>query len=424
MKKWYKLSVYFALLCVLHAFSMELEPEYESGSEEEMPVDYTADQIAVLQNVKKIIDTAQGPSKEAKLYYAARRIRQLLEEDNKKSENQAFSLLNRLDTNSTIINALAETFVYEDKTKATLALATAAGWQWLAQELENHENETVDTDREEAYDHIFEIVRKGNSKEFNFIYEYLKDLDDSTFLAHLDITGRDVLSYAAEGGNAIIIKELLSLDEVKNNINIKSLVGLTPLMYAIVEGHEKAVKALLDNGALVNDGDTIGNTPLMLAIVHGRNSLIPLLLEKNPNLEAKNDEGKTALTIAVQQNAPLIISSLLDKGVDVNTRDNEGNTPLMEAARLGDYNLVHRLLTSGAKADAQNDQGFTALMKLIENASNHTNKKLLLQTAKELVFATNVHKASTEEQTALSLAQEYFPELIPAIEEQMKVKKK
>jgi ankyrin repeat protein len=63
----------------------------------------------------------------------------------------------------------------------------------------------------------------------------------------------------------------------------------TPLYLAALEGQDKAVSLLLDNGALVNTTDSFMNTPLHAAAMRGHVGVAALLLERGANQFQVND---------------------------------------------------------------------------------------------------------------------------------------
>ena len=83
------------------------------------------------------------------------------------------------------------------------------------------------------------------------------------------------------------------------------LRGMTPLLWAAVEGDEDTVAALLEGGASLEKTAFGGWTPLMMASYNGRTDVVEMLLrppgrEVGADHTAKNNLGKTALEYAEQ----------------------------------------------------------------------------------------------------------------------------
>ena len=64
---------------------------------------------------------------------------------------------------------------------------------------------------------------------------------------------------------------------------------------AVASGDVVSVKALLDQGAAVDETDDNGTTPLLLATAQGRTDIVRLLLERGADPNAADQSGRTAL---------------------------------------------------------------------------------------------------------------------------------
>jgi len=161
--------------------------------------------------------------------------------------------------------------------------------------------------------------------------------------------------------------------------------GLTPLLFAIRQGHTDSVNVLLDAGADVNQvsaGD--GTSPLLMAIINGHFDLAELLIEKGADVTRASDAGVTPLYAVInvqwgpksmypqpqaqhqQQRSYLdIMKLLLGKGADLNARvhrkvwytsfntdlsgvDEIGATPFWRAAYASDVEAMRLLVAYGA----------------------------------------------------------------------------
>ncbi len=161
--------------------------------------------------------------------------------------------------------------------------------------------------------------------------------------------------------------------------------GLTPLHFAIRQGHADAVKLLLESGADLNQvtgGD--GTSPLLMAVINGQLDLAMFLLERGANPRLASDNGVTPLYAALnvhwapkalypqpraytQQKVSYIdvMRALVAKGVDVNARlkkkvwysgynfdlsgvDEIGATAFWRAAYASDVEAMKLLVAHGA----------------------------------------------------------------------------
>jgi ankyrin repeat protein len=72
--------------------------------------------------------------------------------------------------------------------------------------------------------------------------------------------------------------------------------GLTPLLFAVREGHLEAVQQLLEAGANINhvsEGDH--TSPLLMAAINGRFDMAKMLLDKGADVKLASDAGATPL---------------------------------------------------------------------------------------------------------------------------------
>jgi ankyrin repeat protein len=131
---------------------------------------------------------------------------------------------------------------------------------------------------------------------------------------------------------------------VDRNYGLNELIvahgGLTPLLYAVRQGHRESTEALLKAGADVNAlsaGDK--TSPLLMAIINGHFDLAKTLLDKGANPNASSLQGVTPLYAVLniewapkalypqpqahkqQQVGYLeLMQLLIDRGADVNAR--------------------------------------------------------------------------------------------------------
>ena len=87
---------------------------------------------------------------------------------------------------------------------------------------------------------------------------------------------------------------------------------MTPLHYAVVEGHTEVVELLIANGANVNAKDEEGWTPLHLTAYWGGKEITELLIAKGADVNAKNTWIGTPLDIATHPENPIDTAETAD----------------------------------------------------------------------------------------------------------------
>ena len=122
---------------------------------------------------------------------------------------------------------------------------------------------------------------------------------------------------------------------------------------AAQDGHKKAVRALLEHGADVDQARTDGTSPLFMAAQEGHLHVVQALLEWGANVDrASNGDGITPLLAACYRGHLGIVKALLARGADVNLeREDASVNPLMAAAENGYLKIFDVLLEHGADID-------------------------------------------------------------------------
>jgi ankyrin repeat protein len=173
--------------------------------------------------------------------------------------------------------------------------------------------------------------------------------------------------------------------------------GLRAIHFAARQGSVESMKALLDAGVDINQGDVDKNSPLLLAILNSHYDLAQVLIDHGAKPNVANKDGRAALLTAVEMRtmdwsprpfrrdtdkltATDIIHSLVDHGADVNqqltassaierfAQDHgdknlaEGATPFMRAARSVDMELMQYLISKGADPKHASKSGLNALL--------------------------------------------------------------
>ncbi len=139
---------------------------------------------------------------------------------------------------------------------------------------------------------------------------------------------------AAAQGKTDELTTVLASEAV--DINATNDAGQTPLHLAIANGHDEAVRALVEKGADVNAPNKLSS--------YGYKSKLKTQLD-----------GATPLDEAAKQKYVQIAKYLIQNGADVNARSTYGNTPL-HFAYFADNNqaMIDLLTAAGGQMDARN----------------------------------------------------------------------
>jgi ankyrin repeat protein len=185
--------------------------------------------------------------------------------------------------------------------------------------------------------------------------------------------GQTALMWAAAEAHGAVVEALI---EGGADMRARSNSGLTPFMFAVRKGDMRSVRAMLAAGADVNEqrpGDFA--TPLLVAIINGHEDLVDLLLEKgaNPNVEGGTTDlsvqGSRARPFKIVLKTPSYRDQLKDVGTEGgNGANNSWGRPLQAAVHVANWHIsdefiavnidrmrvIRSLLKHGADVNARN----------------------------------------------------------------------
>lgn len=156
-------------------------------------------------------------------------------------------------------------------------------------------------------------------------------------------------------------------------------LGRTPLHWAAINGDEKIILFLIENGANPKKIDTKSRSPLELALEFGNHQAVKGLMgDDDDNFEIP---GKW-VEMAVDGGHTSVLQILLDRGANANflSRISTFGSPLHAAAYRGDEELVSLLVDAGSDVDYISDKFGTAL-QVAAFEGNFAVAKLLLGSA-------------------------------------------
>lgn len=128
------------------------------------------------------------------------------------------------------------------------------------------------------------------------------------------------------------------------NVDAHCNLGNTALTWTCLRNRDMdIVRCLVEEGrAFVNVKNMIGQTPLMIACVKGRLDIVRYLVsECGAEVDAKNNEGETALTRACWYTKPDVVRYMVERAhADVSTRNNKGEMPLHLTTSIEIFNYL------------------------------------------------------------------------------------
>ena len=214
------------------------------------------------------------------------------------------------------------------------------------------------------------------------------------------------LHFAAKHGHKMVVEQLLLHEDI--DVNVRSEQDETPLWMAADHGYELIVEILLTRQDVdVNLADVESSTPLARAALQGYDAIVkPLPRLTDLDLNARDTTGQTSHLWSARSGHNSVVKLLLSrKDINVNLRDDKRRTPLHLAALFGKNVVVETLLAeTDIEADPQDIRNETPLAL----AASHGEWKIVqLLLAREDV---NVNSSNNNGDTPLACAERDFAE--------------
>ena len=149
---------------------------------------------------------------------------------------------------------------------------------------------------------------------------------------------------------------------------------ISKLIRAVYSGDTQKVKRIVKSGRIDINGSHIvlGYTPLIMAVGEGHYDIVDILLNaEGIDVDKPNEAGITPLMEAVttdSSNNIKIAKTLIEHKTDVNKKDIHGWTALMWAAYRGESEMVKLLVNvEGININSTNNEKETSLTLAINN---------------------------------------------------------
>jgi len=172
--------------------------------------------------------------------------------------------------------------------------------------------------------------------------------------------------------NARLVKLILDHGA---DVNAKTSMGFTPLIFSSKDGFVKTVEHLIANGANVNLSTKFGYTPLLFSSTQfGKEKVNEILIKSG--IDTKSPNQFTGLLDEIKQNHLDIIDLLISSGAKINHSSRNGLTALIISAKSGETQVVKNLINNGADIKstldwANKNDCFDEVKKILqENGAN------------------------------------------------------
>jgi hypothetical protein len=190
--------------------------------------------------------------------------------------------------------------------------------------------------------------------------------------------------------------------------------GVTPFMDAVRDGNFAEMQRMIAEGVNIEDKDSDGDTALVYAVINGEDECVTALIAAGADITAMARHGvdgedmiadmlgAALLGACVFNSLPCVLAAL-NKGANPNyAHPVTGLTPLMEAMR-GDVDLpiVDALLAKGASVTVVDSDGWNVFMWFAEGSSDIDVMASLLTAAGPMMAPMPGHAAAAKKIQAL-----------------------
>lgn len=163
------------------------------------------------------------------------------------------------------------------------------------------------------------LASSSSGKDAAGILQFL--IEKSADISLRDSSGWCALHHACRNGKTDICKLLLGFSA---DPTVKTLENKTTLMLAVMEGQTDLVKELMKIKTVrdqLQERDALGVTALHFAVKEGNLDIARLLLEHHAKVHARDVDGKMPLTWACESGRLEVAKILVKRGAEVDGRD-------------------------------------------------------------------------------------------------------
>lgn len=177
-----------------------------------------------------------------------------------------------------------------------------------------------------------------------------------------DKQGKTALHLAVEAGQLGAVTSLLqpafdgeaSGPRLLSTNGIAELDGSNPLPRTTERRVPVIKRASAEARADVEATDHLGRTPLHYAVLEGKETIVAALVANGAVVDALDTNKETPLILSVKQNDANIMFTLMAAGANIKHRDIKGDTLLSHAARRGRLNIIEMMSTQQAELELKN----------------------------------------------------------------------
>ncbi|KAF5119755.1 Ankyrin-3 [Metarhizium anisopliae] len=215
-----------------------------------------------------------------------------------------------------------------------------------------------------------ELAQIGRIKEIEYLASH-SDLDVNV----RDIVGQTPLHIAAKTGYVSVVRALLRFPGIV--VDRRDDDGRSALVFAAQNGHLGATQLLLQHGAEIDGRTRRGETAFLWAARNGHMSVVSLLISEMADPLSTDAEGWSGLDWAIMDGQNDVVEMLLRNHGHFQESLVRQNEVLLLAAESGNDSAVRMMLVAGANVDCRDGQQSTPLHWAVSFGHRSTAELLL-----------------------------------------------